>query len=162
MRSCQRQQQQPLQQPLRITHIKTTTHWTEKHNKIVVDLIKFYKFVLDCYTVTECFGEIDKLYTPCRCLPSVFHLVRLWWVQKLHHTTCRKTCTKSIKNILYITITRNSRPLQHALGILQLPRKSNPHLHIVEFDVLFAQKSTKNPKCMIDGEYNISMMADYT
>lgn len=74
MRSCQRQQQQPLQQPLRITHIKTTTHWTEKHNKMVVDLIKFYKFVLDCYTVTECFGEIDKLYTPCHCLPSVFRL----------------------------------------------------------------------------------------
>jgi hypothetical protein len=53
-------------------------------------------------------------------------------------------------------------PLQHALGILQLPRKNNPHLHIVEFDVSFAQNSTKNPKCMIDGEQNISMMADYT
>jgi hypothetical protein len=27
---------------------------------------------------------------------------------------------------------------------------------------LFAQNLTKNPKCMIDREYNISMIADYT
>jgi hypothetical protein len=129
---------------------------------MVVVLIKFYKFVLDCYIVTKCFGEIDKLYTPCRCLPSVFHLSSCDGFKNSTTPHVGKACTNSIKNILYITITRNSCPLQRALGILQLPRKNNPHLHIVEFDVLFAQNSTKNQKCMIDGEYNISMIADYT
>ncbi len=79
------------------------------------------------YTVTKCFGEIDKLYTPSRCLPSVFHLSSCDGIKNSTTPHVGKHVPTQSRT------SRNSCPLQHAPGILQLPRKNNPHMHIVEF-----------------------------